>query len=185
MKVFISLKKSFIFALVFLLIFPGVVLGNDDVEQQNVELGESVLVEGELSEPEFNTLAAHSNVGTLSGPTKVKNFVRYLTSSWAQASSYTWSQSQSVSSSVSSSVGMTAGAISNSLGVSNSVTTTYSVAITIPANNSRFSKLAFYSDFDERYVRVRLWNTQGILYSDKNTYHYAPRKDTYLQVVYQ
>lgn len=181
------IMKGSIFALIFLLMIPQISLGYNGEEElrEDVELGESVKVEGELSEPEFTNMAAHTAVTTISGPTTEKKFVRYLTSSWAKASSYTWSKSQSASATISSDVGVSASGISSSLGVSNTVTTTYSVAITIPANSSKYSKLAFYSDYNKRYVRVRLYNTQGMLYSDKNTYHYAPSKNTYLQVVYQ
>ncbi|MBK5497383.1 MULTISPECIES: hypothetical protein [unclassified Peribacillus] len=178
--------KSFVFALFFLLIVPQVSLGysEEDVEE-DLELGESIMVEGELSGPGYGTKAVDRVVKTLEGPTKVKKRVRYLTGSWVKASSYQWSKSNSATSTVSSDAGASAGGISSSLGVSNSVTTTYSVAITIPADKKKFSKLAFYSDFNKRYVRVLLYNFNGILYSDKKTNHYAPRKDTYLQVVYQ
>lgn len=185
--------RSLVVALLFLLVVPQVSLGYSEDEnssgvvEENVEQGESVSVEGELSipeSPEYNI--NHTKiVNVLSGPTKVKKHVRYLTGSWAKASSYTWSKSNTASSTLSSTVGITSGSISSSLGVSNSITTTYSTAITIPANSNRFSKLAFYSDFNKRNIRVRIWNTQGILYSDKKADHFAPRKDTYLQVVYQ
>ncbi|HZH61004.1 MAG TPA: hypothetical protein VEY70_15870 [Metabacillus sp.] len=193
-------KRSMVFVLMFLLIVPQVSFGYSgkengkgkgeeivEIENENesVVLGESVKVEGELSEPEMSIMAAHKVVNVISGPTTVKKFVRYLTGSWAKASSYTWSKSNSASSTLSADVGISSGEVSSSIGVSNTVTTTYSVAITIPADSSRYSKLAFYSDYNKRYVRVRLYNTQGLLYSDKYAYHYAPRKDTYLQVVYQ
>lgn len=156
MKGLKGILKGTIFALIFLLMVPQVSLGYSGEEEENVELGESVKVEGQLSEPEFTTMAAHTAVTTLSGPTTVKKFVRYLTGSWAKASSYTWSKSQSASSTISSNVGVTAKGISNSLGVSNSVTTTYSVAITIPASNSKYSKLAFYSDYNKEVCQSKI-----------------------------
>ncbi len=166
--------KSFVFALFFLLIVPQVSLGysEEDVEE-DLKLGESIMVEGKLSGPGYGTKAVDRVVKTLKGPTKVKKRVRYLTGSWAKASSYQWSKSNSATSTVSSDAGASAAGISSSLGVSNSVTTTYSVAITIPADKKKFSKLAFYSDFNKRYVRVLLYNFNGIKYSDKKTNHYA------------
>lgn len=66
------------------------------------------------------------------------------------------------------------------------MTTTYSVGITIPANKSKFSKLAYYSDYNKRHVKV-ITHYYGPIYRNITEYtdHYAPRKDTYLQVVYQ
>ncbi|GED16703.1 hypothetical protein AMI01nite_46940 [Aneurinibacillus migulanus] len=85
----------------------------------------------------------------------------------------------------SSTVGLSAAGISSALGVSHTVTTTYSVGITIPANNSLYSKLAFYSDFYKRYVKLNTYAHNGTLYKTEHTYHYAPLKDTYLVVAYQ
>lgn len=178
-------------------------LGEDNIEfddeyiedDEDVELGESVAVEGILStEPPTSEdigiqciacVQYQLKVTTVSGPTKVtKKFVRYLTGSWAKASSYTWSKSQTASATVSADVGVSAKEISAKLGVAKSVTTTYSIAISIPANSKKFSKLGFYSDYNKRYVKVQIY-MDGKLLSTKYTNHYAPRKDTYLQVVYK
>lgn len=178
-------------------------LGEDNIEfddeyiedDEDVELGESVAVEGILStEPPTSEdigiqciacVQYQLKVTTVSGPTKVtKKFVRYLTGSWAKASSYTWSKSQTASATVSADVGVSAKEISAKLGVAKSVTTTYSIAISIPANSKKFSKLGFYSDYNKRYVKVQRY-MDGKLLSTKYTNHYAPRKDTYLQVVYK
>lgn len=177
--------------------------GEDNIEfddeyiedDEDVELGESVAVEGILStEPPTSEdigiqciacVQYQLKVTTVSGPTKVtKKFVRYLTGSWAKASSYTWSKSQTASATVSADVGVSAKEISAKLGVAKSVTATYSIAISIPANSKKFSKLGFYSDYNKRYVKVQRY-MDGKLLSTKYTNHYAPRKDTYLQVVYK
>ncbi|BCE07844.1 MULTISPECIES: hypothetical protein [Bacillus] len=164
-----------------------------DENSEYYELGESVKIEGVLepatasSDFQVSCIACVNNryvVKTIKGPTKVKKRVRFLTSSWAKASSYTWSKTQSASSTVSSNVGISAKGISSQLGVSNTVTTSYSVAITIPANSKKYSKLAFYSDYNKRYVRVRNYLGNSLI-STKYAYHYAPRKDTYLQVIYK
>lgn len=192
------LKRSLLFLLIFFLIVPQVSLGYDGakeeediddeaIEEEGVELGESIEVEGELSDPEHvSNINAYWAINVLSGPTKVKKRVKYLTGSWAKANSYTWSKTVSASSTRSSEVGLSAKSIAAKLGVSNTVTTSYSVAVTIPANKLKFSKLGFYSDFNKRRLRVRKINefTAGVE-SDKKTDHFAPRKDTYLQVVYQ
>lgn len=168
--------------------------GNEEIvdpQELGYDLGESVQVEGVLSPPEavFEPFCivcggVRYEVATISGPTTVKKFVRYLTGSWAKANSYTWSKSQSASSTTDANVGITATGISAQLGVSNTVTTSYSVAITIPASSASFSKLAFYSKYNKRYVRVKSY-ISGVYSSTKYTNHYAPHKDTYLQVVYQ
>ncbi|WP_377887302.1 hypothetical protein [Alkalihalobacillus sp. R86527] len=124
-------------------------------------------------------------VSTISGPNLVSTkFVRYLSGSWSYASRYTWTKSNTASATVTSDAGLSAGGISSKLGVSSSVTTSYSVAATIPADSKRLSKLAFYSDYNKRYVKVSTY-ISGKLYSSKNTYHYAPRKDTYLLAAYK
>lgn len=168
----------------------------DIEDSEDYELGESVEVEGildpVLSFPDptivspkcIACLNTNYKVNTVSGPTKVKRRVRFLTSSWAPADRYNWSTTQSASSTVSANVGLSSKAISSQLGVSNTVTTSYSVAISIPANPKRLNKLAFYADYNRRYVRVRKYMGTTLLSTD-HTYHYAPRKDTYLQVVYQ
>lgn len=119
----------------------------------------------------------------VSGPVKTKRFVRYLTASWAPAGGYTWNKTQSASSTVSTETGLSAKAISSQIGVSNTVSTSYSVTISIPADSKRFSKLAFYADYNRRYVKVEKRKQKEVL-STKYAYHYAPTKDTYLQVVY-
>ncbi|KGA98195.1 hypothetical protein AJ85_06265 [Alkalihalobacillus alcalophilus ATCC 27647 = CGMCC 1.3604] len=189
------MKKKFIQALLVIMtisiVFPHVSFA-DEVED-DVEIGESVHVEGVLnydvdSEEETNEIGIQciacvgmgTKVKVLNGPTKInKKFVRYLTGSWAKANSYTWSKSNSASATLSASVGESASAISGTLNVAKSVTTSYSVGITLPANSSRFSKLGFYSDYDRRQIEVTKIGTT------KKAYHYAPRKDTYLQVAYQ
>ncbi|KMK91846.1 hypothetical protein [Rossellomorea marisflavi] len=123
-------------------------------------------------------------VKTNSGPTKVsKKFVKYLTGSWAYSDKYTWSKSNSASATVSADLNLSAKDISSKLGVSATKTTTYSTTVSIPANKSKLSKLAFYSDFDKRNVTVT--RKIGKVNSTKRGDHYSPRKDTYLLVSYK
>lgn len=176
--------------LFFVFLIPQITLAyQGDINSESYE-GIGVKVEGELSPIEPSNPVepflgkAIKNVSVISGPVKTKRFVRYLTGSWAKASSYTWSKTQSASSTVSTDVGASAKVISSKLGVSNTVSTSYSVAITIPASSTKFSKLAFYSDFNKRHVKV--WDSIGpAVFNIKYGDHYAPTKDTYLQVVYQ
>lgn len=176
----------------FVLLIPHIASAYEGNIKDDLTKGSSIKIEGNLSPVESLeddgvspswTSTVHTEV--ISGPVKVKRFVRHLTSSWAKASSYTWSKKQSATATISGELSASAKVISSKIGVSNSVSTSYSVAITIPANSSRFSKLAFYSDFDRRYVKV--WHTMGWSnpFSITYGYHYAPTKDTYLQVVYQ
>ncbi|WP_430789218.1 hypothetical protein VBD025_03150 [Virgibacillus flavescens] len=194
--------KTFLigFILVFcsIVIIPQISFGytgeSSEIYDENVEFleqGESVKLEGELStpesviEPDCIACVDHQiRISTVSGPTTTKRFVRYLTGSWAKSNNYTWSKTQSASSTLSANVGVSSKTVSSSLGVSNTVTTSYSVSISIPANSSYYSKLAFYSDYNKRYIKVGQY-TGGKLLSTKYANHYAPRKDTYLQVVYQ
>lgn len=200
-----KLMKKLLFSfIVLIMLVPQVVSAENFVAEETNSpteikgLGESIKVKGELSPVEtkmnnnliqpnsyciacFNT---NYKVSVISGPTKVKRFVRYLTGSWAKASSYTWSKTNSASSTISNDVGLNAKGISSKLGVSKTVSTQYSVSIKIPANSSKFSKLAFYSDYNKRHVRVKKYSDDYLL-SNKTGYHYAPRVDTYLQVVYK
>lgn len=122
-----------------------------------------------------------------------KRFIRYLTSSWAKASKYTWSKSQSTSLTFSGNVtGEATDNIKAQLGLSAGYTTTYSVAIDIPADSTKFSKLAFGADYYSQaisYVRTATWWTSygSGSYSEprKYTTYYEPTPETYLYAVYQ
>lgn len=190
-----SIKKAVIFSLMLLFLLPQTTFGKESEEQRIITPGEEVeehSLNGEFipftgtySKPEMS-IQNSVVVDVVSGPTKeAHKFVRYLTDSWAKASSYTWSKSNAVSSSVSSTVGISASGISSSLGISNTVTTTYTTAISVPADSSRYSKLAYYSDFNRRYLKIRTFNYQGVLYKTEYTYHYQPLSNTYLSVAYQ
>lgn len=112
-------------------------------------------------------------------------FVKYLTGSWAKASSYTWSSSNTASWSVSSGADVTvADSVRISLGLSKSRTTTYSVAITIPANASYFSKLGFASDYFQQNYRYEM-RANGTLTNSYNAFIKTPTANTYLVVYYQ
>lgn len=163
---------------------------NDGLEEYT-ELGPEVKVEGELSEVEYDLEVGMKcivcgvpkyNIIKKSSPTKQKRFVRYLTGSWAKSDRYTWNKNQSASSTLSSDIGVTSSGVSSSLGVSNTVKTTYGVTVSIPANKSKLSKLGFYSDFNRRLITTQF---SSYPHTVKSAYHYAPLKDTYLQVVYK
>lgn len=119
-------------------------------------------------------------------------FVRYLTSSWAKASSYTWQESQSSKWDYSGGLSYTFAKVARAdLGITYSRTTTYSVAITIPANSSKFSKLAFGSDYEDTPVKVEEWAGAvygGQVYNSLLETQYGtisePQEDTYLYVKY-
>lgn len=117
-------------------------------------------------------------------------FVKYLTSSWAPATLYSWSESNSCQWTYSGDV-VFGEKIRVTLGLSKSRTTTYSTTITIPADSSKYSKLAFGSDYFRQfyYVDRQYLDDAGNLV---NTYYqydsgsvFTPTETTYLYVVYQ
>ncbi|MDQ0338438.1 hypothetical protein J2S00_001222 [Caldalkalibacillus uzonensis] len=62
---------------------------------------------------------------------------------------------------------------------------TYSVTVIIPADSSRYSKLALYGDYKRFYVKVEEKDWLGRIV--KTTYHYTyePTSNHYLRVIYQ
>lgn len=112
-------------------------------------------------------------------------FVKYLTNSWSPASTYTWSESTTTNLTVSGSVtAEIKNAIKTQLGLTASKTQTYGVGITIPANSSKDSKLALYSDFNKYYVKYEE-KMGGKVIKSSNHYVYEPTSDTYLRVKYK
>ena len=109
--------------------------------------------------------------------------VRYLTSSWAYASSYTWSKSNTATWSFTGSSDV-ATKVRTTLGLSYSRTTSYSVAINIPANSSKLSKLSFASDFFKQNYKYFMY-TNNVVTVSQNSYVKTPLADTYLLVKYQ
>jgi len=114
-----------------------------------------------------------------------KRFVKYLTGSWAKAASYTWSKSNSASWSISASTTAdVAESVRATLGLSASRTTTYSVAITIPATKTKYSKLGFASDYFRQNYKYTM--TVGGQQTQSHTgYIDTPTKNSYLIVYYQ
>ncbi|MEK5475507.1 hypothetical protein NYE70_00990 [Paenibacillus sp. FSL R5-0407] len=172
---------------------------------ENTNIG--AIVETQATEDFSSTLP--SNIGPLSGGSgtvtyefkeetpktlQKKLLVKYLTESWAQASSYTWSKSNSTNLTFSGNVtGEVTDKIKIQFGLSGGFTTTYSVAITLPADSTKFSKLAYGSDFYTQnlsYVRSISYCT---IYdgchssSDPRKYisYKEPTSTTYLYVVYK
>lgn len=82
----------------------------------------------------------------VSGPVLIsKKFVRYLTGAWARSTGYSWSSSTTVSSTIDAGVGMSAAGASSNLGVSASVTKSYSITVNIAASSGKYSKLGLAS----------------------------------------
>lgn len=122
----------------------------------------------------------------VSGPVYYsKRHVRDLTTAWAKASSYTWSQSTTVSSTLSASIGVSASGVSSTIGVTSSTTQSWGVSVTIPATKTRYSKLALRSDYNRYYVKSRTV-VGGKAGAWKYAYLYSPVKGRqYLMVKYQ
>ena len=117
--------------------------------------------------------------------TMKKVFIKYLTGSWAKANSYTWSKSNTVKWEVSGGVDLNISeAVAAKMGLSTSRTTTYSVAVTIPANSGKYSKLGFASDYTKLVYTHKRYMNSSLLYSKKGTLK-TPQKNTYLVVYYK
>lgn len=114
-----------------------------------------------------------------------QKFVKYLTTSWSKASSYTWSKTNTVSISGSGKSTIAfAKKVAAELGLSVSRSTSYSVAINLPADASRYSKLAFSSDYTKLVYNYKKYKNTDLMSSGTDTY-YTPEKDTYLSVIYK
>lgn len=113
-------------------------------------------------------------------------FEEYLTSAWAQASQYEWSASTTTEISVTGSVNTDIiKSIVKDLTLSWSKTISYSVAITIPADSSKYSKLALYGDYKKYYAKTERYSSTAILQETTKHYAYDPTTEHYLKVVYK
>lgn len=108
-----------------------------------------------------------------------------MTGSWAYSDGYTWSKTNttSVTGSGESTVEF-AKQVAGKLGLSVSRSTSYSVAVSIPANKSKMSKLGFASDYTKYVYDYKQYKDTTLITSSRDTY-YAPEKDTYLLVYYK
>lgn len=124
----------------------------------------------------------------VSGPVLVsKKFVRHLTGAWARSSGYSWSSSTTVGATVSSGLGVTAAGASSNIGVTASVTKSYSITVNIPASSSRYSKLGLASNFSRYYIKSA-WHQDGKPVAGATWtygYLYSPTRDQFLIVYYQ
>lgn len=122
-----------------------------------------------------------------------QQFVRYLTESWAYASSYTWSKANIATIGFTGNISDTIkGLLKSSFSLTGSYTTSYTVAITLPANSSTYSKLGFYSDFYWQDFSVKVTYSTAPYHnapvqttvSNYSTTAKEPTRNTYLKVVY-
>lgn len=102
---------------------------------------------------------------------------QYLTGSWAKADKYTWTTTVTTTATLSSSVGVSAKTVSGQIGATYSTAKGFSVATSIPASPSRYSKLALRADYNKHYVRVTK-KAHSVTISTKYTYLYSPIKGT-------
>lgn len=124
----------------------------------------------------------------VSGPVLIsKKFVRYLTGAWARSTGYSWSSSTTVSSTIDAGVGMSAAGASSNIGVSASVTKSYSITVNIAASSGKYSKLGLASNYNRYYVKSANHLNGKLLPGAKWTYGYlySPTRDQYLVVYYQ
>lgn len=113
-------------------------------------------------------------------------FVKYLTASWATSDHYVWTETNTVSYVLNDTITANlAQQVIRALGLSISRTTSYSVAIYIPADASRLSKLYFASDFTQVYYdKYYTYLTNPESYLGEGSL-LAPEEDTYLLVEYK
>ncbi|MFK3677088.1 hypothetical protein ACI2IP_05120 [Microbacterium sp. NPDC090218] len=124
----------------------------------------------------------------VSGPVLVsKKFVKYLTGAWARSTGYAWNASTTVDATIDASVGMSAAGASGNIGVSASMTKSYSITVNIAASSSKYSKLGLASNFNRYYVKSTYYQNGKQLAGSAWTYGYlySPTKDQYLVVYYQ
>jgi hypothetical protein len=119
--------------------------------------------------------------------TNSKEFIRYLTTSWANSSQYVWNESQSTTWTYSGSVTLdVAKKIKAQLGLSSSRTTTYGVGVTIPADSTKFSKLGFYQDmFHQNVILKSVDDITGEITRYDSGSLVSPLEDSYLIVTYK
>lgn len=124
----------------------------------------------------------------VSGPVLIsKKFVRYLTGAWAKSTGYSWSTSTTVGATISSGLGVTASVASSNIGVSASVTKSYSITVNIAASSSKYSKLGLASNYNRYYVKSA-WHQNGKPVAGATWtygYLYSPTRDQFLVVYYR
>ncbi len=119
-----------------------------------------------------------------------KEFVKYLTDSWALANNYTWSKTTTVSWTFGGDV--TFGEkVKTKLGLSTSRSTSHTTGTSIPADPTKFSKLAYGSDyFIQNYtVNADIKDSNGkitrTITGYERGYVKTPTSDTYIYPVYK
>lgn len=124
----------------------------------------------------------------VSGPVLVqKKFVKYLTEAWAKSTGYSWNSSTTVSATVSAGLGVSGPTASSNIGVSGTVTKSYSITVNIAASSTRYSKLGLASNYNKYRIKTAYHQDGKPVAGATWTYGdlYAPTKDQYLIVYYQ
>lgn len=124
----------------------------------------------------------------VSGPVlQSKKFVRYLTGAWAKSTGYSWNSSTTVAATISTGLGVTAAGASSNIGVSASMTKSYSITVNIAASSSKYSKLGLASNYNRYYVKSAYHQNGKPVAGATWTfgYLYSPTKDQFLVVYYQ
>ncbi|WP_372968905.1 hypothetical protein [Microbacterium sp.] len=124
----------------------------------------------------------------VSGPVLIqKKFVKYLTEAWARSTGYSWNSSTTVSATVSAGLGVSGPTASSNIGVSGTVTKSYSITVNIAASSTRYSKLGLASNYNKYGIKTAYHQDGKPVPGATWTYGslYAPTKDQYLIVHYQ
>ncbi len=160
----------------------GTLAGGSDTEAESYKKGD-LIYRKTLA---INTGLVRVDKAYYKSKTNIKKgFVRYLTESWAKASQYVWSKSNSVEWEISGGADVSVSkAVALKMGLSRSRTTSYGISVTIPAVKNKYSKLGFASDYTKFvYTHKRYMNDK--LQFKKNTTLKTPKANSYLIVYYK
>ena len=171
------MKRTSILFMLVLLLFSNMSFANSDIDI----VQEEMIIEpyDSINGDDYWT-ATRNYTGTN------RRFVKYLTSSWAYSDRYTWTNSVSYGWSVTSGISDSYSYIKTNFSWTLSASETYSVAISIPADETRLSKLGFYADYKYYSVTSKLhdWWTGAIIDTESGT-AYDPTSETSLIVRYE
>ena len=113
-----------------------------------------------------------------------ESFVRYLTATWSKASDYSYSEMQTASWQTEGNISVDIlEEITAALGFSKSISQSFSVSVTIPADETRYSKLGLASDFYHQFFLKKTYLNGNLIDESEGSAMYPT--DMYLKVYYK
>lgn len=135
----------------------------------------------------YNSLWTRKTNVYENGYSTPKNFIQYVSSVWAKRSQYTETSTYTVSWTRSASITLDiAEGVKAQYGLSKSVSGSLGIGSVIPADSTRYSKLALYAKFHDYYLKCIESDIEST--TIYNTYYgdvLLPTGDLYFDVVYQ